>query len=36
MHFSFQDLKSNMYVCMELLLDYPLWNYKVESQCVTN
>ena len=23
-------------ICMELLLDYPLWNYKVESQCVTN
>jgi len=23
-------------ICMELLLDYPLWNYKVKSQCVTN
>jgi len=23
-------------ICMELLLDYPLWNYKVESQRVTN
>ena len=23
-------------ICMELLLDYPLWNYKVESQCLTN
>jgi len=23
-------------ICMEVLLDYPLWNYKVESQRVTN
>jgi len=23
-------------ICMELLLDYPLWNYKVESRYLTN